>query len=270
MELRTRRRHLLLHSTYRVHGKETVRESTYAALHPPQAPKSPAAPFTPTIDVPYGLVPGPQMELKGEMSQKVDVQLGILLDKRRIKIGQVVGTWACIRIGELRKDEFRLQVQILGLDAPPAAIDAFFDSIDANRNGWLDVKEAGSAMKVLQEKAARARAQHDELVEEVKSLQLSAARKVMRALRPPPSSDKAVAFSDQEGAAGGSADELSDEADVLAVNADGSLAQRGETRSERKARDAERQKRVEDIAQKAMRRITQMALAKGWQTWQGW
>ena len=91
-----------------------------------------------------------RMDEKGKELQKLadsielnlEVQLGQLLQKRRVNIGEIVGTWCKSRGNsakrEVSRDEFKDEMERMGLQAQgkPATrkqIGALFDSVDDDR-----------------------------------------------------------------------------------------------------------------------------------------
>ena len=179
----------------------------------------------------------------------------------QIRIGEVVGTWAGKRKHELHKSEFRLQVQILGLDATVEDIDGIFESIDTNGNGWLDVREAGAALKQLRETAVAQAAERDAKQAECAKYKRKATRLAMHALRPPSTTARNSPRSARSGGSGGSADEDEDgegrggKIKMIGAEGEGGGLLGGffsGARSERKKAEEERKKAAELRAKQAL------------------
>jgi hypothetical protein len=79
----------------------------------------------------------------------VETQLGRLLVKKQIKIGEIVVKWDASENGEISKAEFANQVRALGVVAETAEIDAHFDTHDADGGGTLCIDELKKALRSL-------------------------------------------------------------------------------------------------------------------------
>ena len=126
----------------------------------------------------------------------IEVQLGDLLTKRRINVGEVVGTWTRSRGNnakrELSKVEFkdaieRLGLQVQGRAVSRAELGALFDSVDDDRSGWLNLDEAKAALKKWQGEAASKHAERSAKEKKIAKLKALAAKKLQAAMRPPDS-----------------------------------------------------------------------------------
>ena len=145
-------------------------------------------------------------ELSQVIEARIDVQLGRLITSRGINIGEVVGSWPKMRNAdkkharELSRSDFKTEVSKLGLmqhgqPATSKALGQLFDSVDLNRNGWLDVKEATKALKVWQGYSSAAygdkHAKEAQLTQQkkraVKKLQYALREPSREAEKPPPS-----------------------------------------------------------------------------------
>lgn len=124
----------------------------------------------------------------------VEVQLGLLLAKRRVNVGEVVGTWAKTRGNnakrELSKQEFKDEVERLGLRINGSAVtrkqlSSLFDSVDSDQSGYLDLEEAKMALKKWQALACDAQVEREKLDRKVRRFRTLAAKKLQAALRPP-------------------------------------------------------------------------------------
>ena len=129
------------------------------------------------------------------------MQFGIVVAKRKIKVGEVVGSWCKSRGGNMSargassargargehelqrltrkefKDEVgRLDVKLAGKPATRKALGALFDSVDTDKSGSLDVEEAKAALKKWQAKAVESYAELEEKKKEVKRAKVYAAR----------------------------------------------------------------------------------------------
>ena len=85
-------------------------------------------------------------ELVAKVEANIEVALGILLTKRRVNVGEVVGSWAKTRGNsakrELSKTEFKDEVERLGLTVKgqPATrkqLGALFDTVDKDGSGCV-------------------------------------------------------------------------------------------------------------------------------------
>lgn len=100
-----------------------------------------------------------QLELKTDEMEKnahakfdtVEAQLGRLLNERKIKLEDLMKEWDRNRDGDISKQEFRLHVKKLGLDAGTTEIDALYDSLDLDGSGSLDTDEMKEALRKMQE-----------------------------------------------------------------------------------------------------------------------
>ena len=81
----------------------------------------------------------------------VEAQLGRLLNERKIKLEDLMKEWDRNRDGDISKQEFRLHVKKLGLDADTGQIDALYDSLDLDGSGSLDTDEMKEALRKMQE-----------------------------------------------------------------------------------------------------------------------
>lgn len=107
---------------------------------------------------------GQLRDLTRDLNAQLELQLGALIAKRRIKIGEVVGTWPKTRgkrqaahVNEISRQEFKDEVAALGLmqhgqPVTRAAIGKLFDSVDKDGSGYLDMKEAKAALKLWGER----------------------------------------------------------------------------------------------------------------------
>jgi len=119
--------------------------------------------------------------MKGENGPP-DVQLGQLIMKRNLKIGDVITKWDPSGDGSVDKGEFRTNVIAMGVKAEPEAIDELFDSLDDDGGGELDVKELKDLLTRLKDTAQQAAAQDAEA--EAKAVALrKAASKLQSVLR---------------------------------------------------------------------------------------
>ena len=87
------------------------------------------------------------------MSKKsVGAQLGGILIKKGLKVGDLVATWGT-STGQISKEDFRKHVTALGLQAPPTDVDELFDDLDDDLGGFLDQFEVRAALKRLAEES---------------------------------------------------------------------------------------------------------------------
>ena len=114
------------------------------------------------------------MALKLNFGERIDLQLGELLIKRGISVGEMIGSWPKARsreqlahTRELSKAEWKDEITALGLQVRDSAgkqravtrkeLGQLFDEIDLDNSGWLDLKEAKQALTKWREQSL----QHD-------------------------------------------------------------------------------------------------------------
>jgi len=126
----------------------------------------------------------------------VEVQLGVLLSKRRVNVGEIVGTWAKSRSRggkrELSRAEFKDEIERLGLTVKGVAVSrkqlgALFDCVDTDRSATLDLEETMAALRKWQTIARTAIDERSKLDQKVVRLRVFAAKKLQLALRAPES-----------------------------------------------------------------------------------
>ena len=111
-----------------------------------------------------------------------DVQLGALIIKRNLKIGDLVSKWDVSGDGLVDRGEFRKSVKELGVKAEDTEIDALFDSLDSDGSGELDVAELKELLTRLKETAQQESTRRAEI--KVSTLALrKAASKLQQVLR---------------------------------------------------------------------------------------
>ena len=127
-------------------------------------------------------------EFVRETKARADYQLGALLEKRRIKPGAVVTSWAKSRgahQGELSKKDFREAVIELGVPKESAGqIDAVFDSFDGDGGGYMDADEAAAMVKALLAVGTQAEAEMRRKGAESRAVRGRASKKASLALAP--------------------------------------------------------------------------------------
>ena len=74
-------------------------------------------------------------------------KLGDAINSKGMKAGDVASQWDSSGDGEIDKTEFRKHVLALGVVARPADIDAFFEDLDADGGGSLDMRELQKALR---------------------------------------------------------------------------------------------------------------------------
>ena len=136
-------------------------------------------------------------QLKDMIEGTIHVQLGALLVRRGIKIGEILGTWIGPRgkheqshTRELKKSEFKDEVTRLGLKikdtlVDPKVIGQLFDEIDTDKSGYLDLKEVKAALKKWQGWSDEAYSEQKTKEGELSKLRAFAARKMQEAFKPP-------------------------------------------------------------------------------------
>ena len=84
-------------------------------------------------------------------------KLGQLLRDGNVKLDKLMGEWDRNKDGEISKQEFRLNVRLLGLSEAVATtkqIDSLYDKLDSDHSGSLDLKEIKLALRKLQEETS--------------------------------------------------------------------------------------------------------------------
>ena len=87
----------------------------------------------------------------------VEAQIGFIVRKRNMKLGEVVNKW-----GNVTKITFRNRVRELGVIAGDERIDHVFSLIDVDNGGTLDTEELKEGLKLLVDAAIDARADEAE------------------------------------------------------------------------------------------------------------
>lgn len=212
-------------------------------------------------------------EFKSQLDGSLDVQLGHVLHRRKIRIGDIVGEWPESRQNELTRAEWRKHVSLL-FPTPPtiASLDSVFDQIDSDSSGFLDVKEAKAALKELQARAKAATEELEMKTDEATRVRRRASKKAQIALHEPSSkppsphlSENAPALpSDDDGGSPTSvfSRRMSSMAAMFAASPRKTDGQKKD--------DAERKKAAAERAQKALHALCNLKLSKGWQSWVAW
>ena len=107
-------------------------------------------------------------EMKTKNSTDVAPQLGNLIVKRNLKIGDLTSKW--VKKKDVTRADFRRHVLELGVLAEGKAIDALFDSLDHDGGGSLDLEELKSLLANLVELAKQATIDETALEKSVSSL----------------------------------------------------------------------------------------------------
>lgn len=109
-----------------------------------------------------------ELVAKMEESQQgtVALQLGNLLVKKGVKIGDLVHKWDHNGNGTMSQKEFRHQVVGLGVQASVEQVDAFFCTLDTDDTGSLDLEEVKKALKRIQDDGDASKARLRSLCEE--------------------------------------------------------------------------------------------------------
>ena len=106
----------------------------------------------------------------------VGVQLGVLLMKKNLKIGEVLKAWDGDGDGTVTRKEFRVKVIDMGVQAHPLDIDRFFDSYDNDGGGSLDLEEVKKTFTKLHGVAIDAERELKDLKKEVDRLRKEAGK----------------------------------------------------------------------------------------------
>ena len=140
--------------------------------------------------------------MKQTFGGRVDLQLGDLLVKRGISVGEMVGSWPKARTREtkshaheLAKSEWKDEIIALGLELKdrsgkvrPASrkeLGKLFDDIDLDKSGWLNLREAKQALAKWRKQSMEHERELEAKAREVMSLRKRASRLLQTALRAP-------------------------------------------------------------------------------------
>ena len=91
--------------------------------------------------------------LEVRSSMTIGSQLGDVINKKGMKVGDVAKKWDTSGDGELDKKEFRKSALGLGLVATAADVDSLFDSLDTDGSGTLNITELQKALKLFTEES---------------------------------------------------------------------------------------------------------------------
>jgi len=101
------------------------------------------------------LPPMVKLDASGEVT--IEEQLFEILKEHQVKLIDLFREWDDDGNGALDKKELRKSIAALGYDAPKKDIDAFFDSVDTDKSGWIEYHELKAALtKVAREVAKKA------------------------------------------------------------------------------------------------------------------
>lgn len=257
-------------------------------------------------------------EMRNALEGRVDIKLGDLLVKRCIKVETIIGTWPKARsrenmahAREISKAEWKDEIVALGLvvadaDGKPCPVErsqlgALFDEVDADKSGWMDLREAKDALKKWQQLSKESNAAIEAKEKELARLRRRAATKLQGALRDG-SSPGALRASDPYGSPGSPGSpgwdphgsppgssfqgsptnglqlfspESPDGSPTAApASHNSTLGYLGLMRKRRadkleKVKKTE-QAKAEALAKKALLMLRQRSLARGWVSWMSW
>ena len=152
-------------------------------------------------------------------------------------------------------------------------IDSIFEGFDEDKSGFLDIKEARTALRALQERAAVALAAQEEKTAEAARVRRRAVRKTQIALRPSEKSAGSPLNNPMEGLTltDEEVDMLDAELPGFKLKITGIISNRlnsaRQKASARKAEKEARKQRIQELSQSALRRLVQQDLARGWSAW---
>ena len=86
------------------------------------------------------------MKLTSRNGESIQEQLRRILNENSIKLIDLFREWDDDGNGALDKKELRHAIAALGYKAPKKEIDAFFESIDDDENGWIEFAEFKAAL----------------------------------------------------------------------------------------------------------------------------
>ena len=245
-------------------------------------------------------------EMRLALEGRMDIKLGELLVKRCIKVETIIGTWPKARsreniahAREISKAEWKDEIVALGLvvgdgegklrPAERSELGALFDEVDADKSGWMDLKEAKDALRKWQQLSKDSSAGVLAKEKELARLRRRAATKLQGALRA--SEPAGSPGSDPRGSPGspGSSFHGSPSSGVRLwspYSSDGAaspdppahnstVGYLGRMRKRKAIKEAEVRKadetRTEKLATKALLMVKQRGLAHGWICWHtGW
>ena len=109
--------------------------------------------------------------VKERINCEMEAQLGLVMARRRIKVGDMVGTYAKTTRGLSKQDYREMVNNLLSKQVVPVEdIDASFDAIDDDHSGYMDVQEATAALKALQQRGVAASNEINELARKAAGL----------------------------------------------------------------------------------------------------
>lgn len=224
-------------------------------------------------------------DFKAALSQDLEVQLGLTLARRRIKVGDMVGGYAK-DIKGLNPDDFLSMVTAVGVHAPAQEVLGLFGRIDDDGSGHIDANEAGVFLRELQKRGVDAMAERDKKTRITSGLRRRAEALSKAVMSLPPLIKGSLDVIDEGGELAESppqevpkkasrgkgmslaldkAKELGNQlGDAMSSWRGGGESARG---VQRQRDEKEKEKRVQAIAQDALKKLPQRMLAKGWRSW---
>jgi len=83
-------------------------------------------------------------------------RLGLLLQRKSMKVGELVAKWDKTGSGQIQPSEFASNARALGLEADDQELDALFKMLDEDGSGTLDMIEMKHALRTLMDAAIEA------------------------------------------------------------------------------------------------------------------
>jgi len=90
----------------------------------------------------------PMVKLDSSTGKSLQQQLQEILSEHKVKLIDLFREWDDDGNGALDKKELRAAVAALGYEAPRKEIDAFFDSLDDDKSGFIEFGELKEALTV--------------------------------------------------------------------------------------------------------------------------
>ena len=145
------------------------------------------------------------------LAKRVDLALGSLLTKRRIRPGEMVAMWSQSRgdhAGQLARRDFRTFCFSLGVDEGTTAreIDEVFDQYDDDKSGYMSSAEAKAMIKGLQLTANRANTDGRQKERTARTMRQKATKLSQMSMTVPSDEQDAAAEAEREAAAAAAAE----------------------------------------------------------------
>jgi len=217
-------------------------------------------------------------EFKASMHADIDVQVGLALTRRKIKVGDFVATYASSHQG-MGKKGHQDMLSSLNIASAPEEMDALFDRFDDDRSGYLDAAEALEVLKQLQRRGIEANKTRDNKARQATRARLKATKLTDAVYSLPPISGPSLDSVPEDSLLAEEGTPGSIRGVPLALRADaqadsGSQEDRRAlprlSAREMRRREKEREKRVKQITAQAVKRLPLKQVGKGMNAWRAW